>query len=75
MNNIKISFGYSELLLISATIVYLSELNFKFSFILFAASMVGSVAKYSLEQELKNSEISFRKAILEKAKDFEKNKQ
>lgn len=75
MNNIKISFGYSELLLISATVVYLSELNFKFSFILYAASIIGAVAKYSFEQELKNSEISLRKAILEKAKDFENNKQ
>ena len=75
MNNIKISFGYSELLLIMATFVYLSELNFKFSFILYAVSIIGAVAKYSFEQELKSTELSLKKEILEKAKDFEKYKQ
>lgn len=58
-----------------ATFVYLSELNFKFSFILYAVSIIGAVAKYSFEQELKSTELSLKKEILEKARDFEKYKQ
>lgn len=50
MNEVKITFGFTEILLICATIVYLSNTNIKFSFILFATSFVCALFKYSVNE-------------------------
>lgn len=54
MNEIRISIGFSEILLICATTVYLQSDNINFSFILFASAFIGAIGKFSINESYRS---------------------